>query len=57
MQSNVETQHKHMYSLCINSLCNIALSMARFTCIVTLVSAFYRGSENINELSSALMSS
>ena len=35
MQNNVETQHKHMYSLDISSLCNIALSMARFTCIVT----------------------
>ena len=34
MQNNVETQHKHMYSLYIGSLCNIALSMARFTCIV-----------------------
>ena len=35
MQNNVETQHKHMYSLDIGSLCNIALAMARFTCIVT----------------------
>ena len=34
MQNNVETQPKHMYSLYIDSLCNIALSMARFTCIV-----------------------
>ena len=35
MQNNVEAQHKHMYSLYIGSLCNIALPMARFTCIVT----------------------
>ena len=34
MQNNVETQPKHMYSLYIGSLCNIVLSMARFTCIV-----------------------
>ena len=34
MQSNVETQHKYIYSLYIGSLCNIALSMTRFTCIV-----------------------
>ena len=25
MQNNVETQHNHMYSLCIGSLCNICL--------------------------------
>ena len=36
MQNNVETQHKYMYSLYIDSLCIIDLSMARFTCIVTL---------------------
>ena len=30
MQNNVEAQHKHMYSLYIGSLCNKALSMARF---------------------------
>ena len=35
MQNNVETKHKHMYSVCISSLRNIALSMARFTCSVT----------------------
>ena len=35
MQNNVETQHKHMYSLYIGSLCNVAFPMARFTCIVT----------------------
>ena len=35
MQNNVETQHKHMYSLYIGSLCNVAYPMARFTCIVT----------------------
>ena len=60
MQNNVEAQHKHMYSLYIGSLCNIALSMARFTCIVTLqvfvktlnavrLPSFYRGRENIYE--------
>ena len=32
MQNN---QHKHMYSLYIGSLCNVAFPMARFTCIVT----------------------
>ena len=35
MQNNVETQHKHMYSLYIGSLCNVAFPMARFTCIMT----------------------
>ena len=35
MQNNVDTQHKHMYWLEIGSLCNIALSMARFTRNVT----------------------
>ena len=35
MQNNVETQHKHMYSLYIGSLCNVTFPMARFTCIVT----------------------
>ena len=35
IQNNVETQHKHMYSLCIGSLCNVAFPIARFTCIVT----------------------
>ena len=35
MRNNVETQHKHMYSLYIGSLCNVAFPMARFTCIVT----------------------
>ena len=35
MQNNVDTQHKHMYSLYIGSLCNVAFPMARFTCIVT----------------------
>ena len=35
MQNNMETQHKHMYSLYISSLCNIVFPMARFTCIVT----------------------
>ena len=35
MQNNVETQHNHMYSLYIGSLCNVAFPMARFTCIVT----------------------
>ena len=63
MPNNVETQHKHMYSVYISSLCNIAFLVARFTCIVTsqmfvkiwmqwsiaLSSAFYRGRENINE--------
>ena len=36
MQNNLETQHKHMYSLYIGSLCNIAFPTARFTCIVTI---------------------
>ena len=35
MQKNVETQLKHMYSLNIGSLCNVAFHLARFTCIVT----------------------
>ena len=35
VQINVETQHKHLYWLYIGSLCNIALPMAHFTCIVT----------------------
>ena len=35
MQNNVETQHKHMYSLYIGSSCNVAFPMASFTCIVT----------------------
>ena len=35
MQNNVEIQHRHMYSLYIGSLCNIAFSVTRFTCIVT----------------------
>ena len=34
MQNNME-KHKRLYSLCIGSLCNIVLSMACFTCIVT----------------------
>ena len=35
MQNNVETQQKHMYSLYIGSLWNVAIPMARFTCIMT----------------------
>ena len=35
IQNNVETQHNHMYSLHIGSLCNVAFPIARFTCIVT----------------------
>ena len=35
MQNNAETEHNHMYSLYIGSSCNVALPMARFTCIVT----------------------
>ena len=35
MQNDVETQHKHTYSLYIGSLCNEAFPMARFTRIVT----------------------
>ena len=35
MQNNVETQHKHMHSLYIGSLCNVAFSMACFTCSFT----------------------
>ena len=34
-QNNMETQHKHMYSLYMDSLCNVAFPIARFTCIVT----------------------
>ena len=53
MQTNVETQHKHMYSLYIGSLCIVAFPMARFTCIVTiyiaLSSTFFGGAENIYE--------
>ena len=29
MQNNVQTQHKHMYSLYIGSLCNVAFPLAR----------------------------
>ena len=35
MQNKVETQHKHMYSFYIGSLCNVTFPLARFTCIVT----------------------
>ena len=35
MQTNVETQHKHMFSLYVGSLCNDAFPIARFTCIMT----------------------
>ena len=35
MKNNEKTQHNHMYSLYIGSLCNVAFPMARFTCIVT----------------------
>ena len=35
MQNNVETQHKHVYSLYIGSVCNVAFRMTRFTLIVT----------------------
>ena len=31
MQNNLETQHNHMYSLYIGSMCNVAFPMARFT--------------------------
>ena len=34
-QNNMGTQHNHMYSLYIDSLCNVAFPMACFTCIVT----------------------
>ena len=37
MQNNVETQRKHMDSLYIGSLSNLAFPMACFTCIVTSV--------------------
>ena len=33
----VEIKHKHMYSLYIASLCNIAFPMARFSFIVTCI--------------------
>ena len=69
MQYNVKTQHKYMYSFYIGSLCNVAFLMSCFACIVTsqvfvkswmqwsiaLSFAFYRGRENIYELSSALI--
>ena len=42
----METQHKHMYTLYIGSLCNIALSMARFTCIMTSQA----NSKNVNAM-------
>ena len=35
MQNNVETQDQHKHMLYIGSLCDKALSMARFICIVT----------------------
>ena len=35
MQNKVETQHKHISSLYIGSVCNVAFPMKRFTCIVT----------------------
>ena len=35
MPNYVETQHNHMYSYYIGSLCNIAFSMTRFTSIMT----------------------
>ena len=35
VQNNVETPQKHMYSLYIGSLCNVAFPIPRFTCIVT----------------------
>ena len=35
IMQNVETQHKHMYSLYNGSLSNVAFPMARSTCIVT----------------------
>ena len=35
VQNNVDTQHKHMYSFYIGSLCNVTFPIARFTCIVT----------------------
>ena len=31
MQNNVETQHNHMYSLYIGSLCNVPFPMTRLT--------------------------
>ena len=50
MQNNVETPHKHI--LYIGSLCNIALPMARLTCIVTFR---YLWKENIYVQSSDLI--
>ena len=61
MRNDVETPHKHVYSLYISSLCNLTFPMARFTCIVTsqvfveiwmrwsiaLSSAFYRGRKHL----------
>ena len=55
MQNNVDTQHKHMYSFYIGSLCNVTFPTARFTCIVTSqvlvekhgTELFYRGREHL----------
>ena len=63
MQTKVETQHNHMYSLYMytGSLCNEACPLTRFTCIVTsqvfveiwmrwsisLSSAFYPGMKHL----------
>ena len=38
MQNNVKTQYKHMYLLNIGSLCNVALTMAGLTGIMTIQS-------------------
>ena len=34
-QINMETQHKHLYTLYNGSLCYVAFPMERLTCIVT----------------------
>ena len=62
MQNNVETQHKHMYSLYIGSLPYGTLYLHRdYTGVRenlnAVSSAFYRDRENIYEQSSALMNS
>ena len=48
MQNNVETQHKHMYSLYNGSLCNVAFPMARFFCDFTGIS------ENLNAMKQSI---
>ena len=50
MQNNVETQHKHMYSLYIGILCNVVFPMTRFTCDFTGVRGKLNGMKHSIEL-------